>query len=126
MIFHVIGAHGVYSVEADNPEDAHKKCGYKFTGKFDSLGRFEIVRQPKGVYGAAPTWMIWDHRSKGKASDAYFTLKSVKEDLEKHANSVIASEVEYEFRRSQGQELKSYPDGSSFWTDGTQWTPGGN
>lgn len=126
-IYHVIGALGVYGVEAASPREAHEKCGYKFTGIKDSLGRFEVVRQPKGVYGAQHTWSIWDNRSQSlMGGRPFFTRKQSVVGMEEFSNRVIQRETEYDFRISQGQELTSYPDGSSFWSDGTQWTCGGN
>ena len=125
--YHVIGKHGVYCVEADNPLEAHLKLGYRLTGIRDSLRRFEIMRQPEGVYGAKATWTLWDHRYKDRVGGTpWVTRKAAAKGLEEFTNKVIQRQTEYEFRINQGQTLTNYPDGSTFWSDGTQWICGGN
>jgi hypothetical protein len=126
--YHLIVRNGVAMVEAESAEEAYKKCGYKFTGHFDSLGRFEIVRQPEGVYGAKATWQVWDHTWKDiQNGTPWETLKSAKLGIEAHANDVIQRETEYDARTQDGDELESYPDRSSFWKkSGKQWNVGGN
>jgi hypothetical protein len=98
----------------------HIECGWKPTSIFDSLGRFEIVKQPAGAYGCKVTWIVWDHKHDGRSRSAiapFKTLKTAKAGLEDWTNKVVSSEVEYDFRVSQGQRLKHFPDGSSAWFD---------
>lgn len=79
--------------------------GWKPTGITAMDGRFEIVRQPKGAWGAKVTWGVWDYSYASMGSGANATLKRAKVNLQIWAEMVVAHELrcatDKEYRDSQ-------------------------
>lgn len=90
--------------------------GFKPTGFTAMDGRFEVIRQPKGVYGPAVTWTIWDYNWADKISIyAVDTLKDAKASLRFLAERRLHDEMDLEMKCEAGWHCGAYPDGSERW-----------
>jgi hypothetical protein len=110
-------------IKANQTHDREKLIakGYKPTGITAMDGRFEITRQPKGVYGATVTWNIWDYAA-GDFTSIYAarTLRSAKNSLDADSKMQVSLEVECDVRNAQGDHWATFPDGTGSWISGSQ------
>jgi len=90
--------------------------GFKPTGFTAMDGRFEVIRQPKGVYGTKVTWTIWDYNWADEVSIyASDTLKAAKASLQFLAERRLHDEMDTEMKCQAGWHCAGYLDGSDRW-----------
>jgi hypothetical protein len=105
--------------------DQYIRCGYELTGFTAIDGRFEVIRQPKGVYGARVTWGVWDHHDDTLEGNVWVptrlggtpweTMKSAKAGLQSRAEDVTRGEISVQTKEAWHHHFAAWPDTAERW-----------